>query len=63
MEKPTLYQWLTKIIIIGIVIIMANLFVILDKKYPNFKNSLFFKYVITPLLYVLGFILVIIFIA
>ena len=42
---------------------MANLFVILDKKFPNFKNSLFFKYVITPLLYVLGFILTIIFIA
>lgn len=62
-ELPTLYQWLFKIAIIVFAIAVGYIFVGIDKVFPKFKNTIVFKYIVTPLLYVIGGILVFLFIA
>lgn len=62
-DKPTFYGWLMKIAIILIVVVFAYLYKWIDKAFPGFKKTAVFRYAVTPLLYIIGFILVILFIA
>ena len=55
-ELPTLYAWLLKIAIIAIVAVIAYLCVHVDKIFPGFKNTIAFKYIVTPVIYIAGFI-------
>lgn len=54
-EKPTLYGWLLKIAIVVSIVIFGYIFVHIDRLFPNFKNTLVFKFVIIPVLYIIGF--------
>lgn len=62
-ELPTLYQWLFKIAIIVFAIAVGYIFVGIDKVFPGFRKTIVFKYIVTPLLYITGGILVFLFIA
>jgi hypothetical protein len=61
-ELPTLYQWLFKIAIIVFAIAVGYIYIGVDKVFPRLKNTIIFKYIVTPLLYIAGGILVFLFI-
>ena len=61
-EKPTLYEWLLKIAIVVTVVILGYIFIHIDRLFPNFKNTLVFRFIITPALYIIGFAAVMFFI-
>lgn len=62
-ELPTFYQWLFKIALILFLIGMGLLAVWIDKLFPNLKNTLIFRYVIKPAIYIISIILILLFIA
>lgn len=59
--NQTLYGWLFKIAIVVVIIIFVNLCITIDKKFPWFKNTFVFRYVITPIIYIILFVFVIYF--
>lgn len=61
-EKPTLYQWLLKIAIILVFIAIGYIAVMVDKIFPSFKDTITFRYIIKPVLYLVGIALIILFI-
>ena len=62
-ELPTFYQWIFKIALILFLIGMGLLAVWIDKVFPNFKKTLIFRYIIKPIIYIIGIILMLLFIA
>ena len=62
-EPPTLHQWQFKIFIIVSVIVAAKIFVGIDNAFPGIRETFVFRYIIKPLLYIIGIILVLLFIA
>lgn len=62
-DKPLFYTWLVKIAIVIAVVAFTYAFVYIDRRHPDFKKTWIFRFIITPLLYIIGFILIILFIA
>ena len=60
-ENQTLYGWLFKIAIVVVIILFVYLCITIDKKFPWFKNTSVFRYVITPIIYIILFVFVIYF--
>lgn len=62
-DKPSMYTWLVKIAIVIAVVVFTYAFIYIDKNHPGFKATWIFRFIVTPLLYIIGFILIILFIA
>lgn len=62
-NKASLYTWLVKIVIVLAVVVFTYAFIYIDKKYPGFKATWIFRFIVTPILYIIGFVLIILFIA
>lgn len=62
-DKPSFYTWLVKIAIVIAVVAFTYAFVYIDRRHPDLKKTRIFQFIITPLLYIIGFILIILFIA
>ena len=62
-EKPSMYNWFMKIAIVITVVVFTYAFIYIDRKYPGFKTTWIFRFIATPILYIIGFILIILFIA
>lgn len=56
-ELPTFYQWIFKIALFLFFIGMGYLVIWIDKVFPNFKKTLIFRYIIKPVIYTIGIIL------